>query len=130
MIEFLADTIAIIRHFAKTGRIGLKAKNIFKGADKGEYLIYISVISIVEIMYLAESKRIPVNLEDVIKTIRNSDNYYIVDISVGIVEIAKTIKGLELHDRLIVATAKYLDHPILSCDKAISCLKEVEVIWK
>ena len=34
MIEFLADTVAIIRHFAKAGRIGLKAKNIFKGADK------------------------------------------------------------------------------------------------
>lgn len=129
-MECLADTVAIIRHFAKTGKIGLKAKRILKGADKGKNSIHISTISIVEIMYLAERKRIQVNLEDVIRKIQNSDNYYFVDLSVGIVEIAKTIKGLELHDRLIVATGKYLDYPILTCDKSLSSLKEVEVIWK
>lgn len=130
-MEFVADTVAIIvRHFAKTGKIGLKAKKILKGADKGENLIYISVISVAEIMYLAERKRIPLNLEDFIKQIQDSDNYFFVDLTIGIVNIAKTIKGLELHDRLIVATGKYFNYPILSCDKSFSNLKEVKVIWK
>jgi PIN domain nuclease of toxin-antitoxin system len=129
-MEYLADTVAIIRHFAKTGVIGKKAKQILRDADAGKNTIYISVISIVEILYLAERNKIPINFEEVKRRLNESDNYQVIDLSLDIVEVAKTIQGLELHDRLIVATGKYLAIPILTSDLPISNSNLIDVIWK
>ncbi len=129
-MEYLADTVAIIRHFAKTGVIGKRAKQILRNADAGKNTIYVSVISIVEIMYLAERNKIPINLEEVKEQLNESDNYQVVDLSLDIIEVAKTIQGLELHDRLIVATGKYLAIPILTSDLLISNSNLIDVIWK
>ena len=129
-MEYLADTVAIIRHFAKTGVIGKKAKQILRDADAGKNTIYISVISIVEIMYLAERNKISISLEEVKKQLNESDNYQVVDLSLDVIEVAKMTQGLELHDRLIVATGKYLAIPILTSDLLISNSNLIDVIWK
>jgi len=34
-MAYLADTVAIIRHFSKSGKIGKRAKQIPKNADDG-----------------------------------------------------------------------------------------------
>ena len=47
-----------------------------------------------------------------------------------IVETAKTIPGLELHDRLILATALFCDIPILTGDQVITDAGVIDVIWK
>jgi PIN domain nuclease of toxin-antitoxin system len=70
-MEYLADTVALIRHLSGTGRIGKAAKEILKAADQGEHIIYISIISMVEII--------------------KSDNYHIIDLDMEIVETAKEI---------------------------------------
>ena len=58
-MQYLADTVAIIRHFASVGKIGKAAKSILQDADNGKNKILISIISIVEILYLSERNRIP-----------------------------------------------------------------------
>ncbi|MCK4763806.1 MAG: PIN domain-containing protein [Candidatus Aminicenantes bacterium] len=129
-MEYLADTVAVLRYLARIGRIGKEAREILKATDEGENLIYISVISMVEIMYLTEANKIPVDFNSIKEKILRSDNYRIIDLSMEIVGIAKENKGLELHDRLIVATGIYLGTPILTCDKAIVDSNSIEVIWK
>jgi len=129
-MEYLADTVALVRHFSKNGQIGKRAKQILKDADLGDHIIYISIISMVEVMYLTDANRIPLNFGDIKKKILNSDNYRIIDLTMEIVEIARTIEGLELHDRLIVATGKYLNIPILTTDHSIENSGIIEVIWK
>ena len=128
-MEYLADTVAIIRHFAKTGKIGKAAKQILRDADKGEKTILISVISMTEVLYLAERNRIPLNFQKVKDKLEHLDNYRIIDLDLDIVETAKRIQGLELHDRLIVATALFWDVPILTSDQMISDAGIVDVIW-
>ena len=51
-MEYLADTVAIIRHFANVGKIGKAAKSILRDADNGINKILISIISMVEILGL------------------------------------------------------------------------------
>jgi PIN domain nuclease of toxin-antitoxin system len=51
------------------------------------------------------------------------------DLDMDIVGISKTIQGLELHDRLIVATALFLKVPILTSDEVIKEAGVVSVIW-
>jgi len=128
-MTYLADTVTVIRHFSETGRIGKKAKTILDAADQGKHHIYISVISMVEIMYLSEKKRIRIDLAETQAMIRDSTNYSIVDLTPDIVTRAQEIKFPELHDRLIIATASYLKVPILTSDKRIREIDDVETIW-
>ncbi len=57
-MEYLADTVAVVRHFSKSGKIGKDAHDILRQADVGKNTIWISIISIAEIMYLSEGNRI------------------------------------------------------------------------
>jgi len=129
-LQYLADTVAIIRHFANVGKIGKAAKLILQDSDSGKNTILISIISIVEILYLSERNKIPLDFEDVRRKILPLDNYRIVDLDFDIVETAKTVQGLELHDRLIVSTSLSLNVPILTSDQIIKDSGQVDVIWK
>ena len=80
-MEYLADTVTIIRYFAKTGKIGKRAKAILNDAEKGKHRIFISVLSLVEIMYLSQKMRISTNLAETLTIINNSENYMIVDLN-------------------------------------------------
>ena len=129
-MQYLADTVAIIRHFANVGKIGKAAKLILQDADSGKNTILISIISIVEILYLSERNKIPLDFEDVRRKLLPLDNFRIVDLDFDIVETAKTVQGLELHDRLIVSTSLSLNVPILTSDQIIKDSDQVDVIWK
>jgi len=129
-LQYLADTVAIIRHFANVGKIGKAAKLILQDADSGKNTILISIISIVEILYLSERNKIPLDFEDVRHKLLPLDNFRIVDLDFDIVETAKTVQGLELHDRLIVSTSLSLNVPILTSDQIIKDSGQVDVIWE
>ena len=73
-MEYLADTVAIIRYFSSSGYLPKKVKEIFLSADEGENVISISIISIVEIMYLAERNKIKLNLDEFKKKIENKSS--------------------------------------------------------
>ncbi|ODS39322.1 MAG: hypothetical protein A7316_05865 [Candidatus Altiarchaeales archaeon WOR_SM1_86-2] len=123
-MEHAADTVTIIRHFTNTGKIGKKAKLILDGAENGEHHVFISVISLVEIMYLSQKHRIDIDLDETLEIINNSLNYSIVDLTPQIVKIAESIDYPELHDKLILSTAKYLGTPLLTGDRKIrNCMK-------
>ena len=128
-MHYLADTVAIIRHFAKIGAIGKTAKQLLRDADRGKVTIFLSIISLVEILYLSERHKIPLDI-DVVKTqLHALDNYRIVDLDLEIVETAKRVTGLELHDRLIVASALSVHVPILTSDEMIRESGIVQTIW-
>ncbi len=115
--------------FSKTGKMGNNAGRILRDADSGLHTIGISIISLVEILYLSEKNRIPLDFRDAKNRIRHVDNYKMIDLDMDIVEISKTVQGLELHDRLIVATALFLNVPILTSDQVIKDAGVVSVIW-
>jgi len=50
-MNYLADTVTIIRHFSKSGRIGRKASSILEIVEEGEHHLFLSTISLVEILF-------------------------------------------------------------------------------
>ena len=129
-MEYLADTVTVIRHFARTGKVGNKAKVILSDAEEGRHRIFISVISLVEIMYLSQKMRININLAETLKIINSSENFMVVDLNSQIVLFAESIRFPELIDRLILATAKYLGVPLITPDEAIRKTGNIEAIWQ
>ena len=81
-----------------------------------------------EVLYLFEKNRIEVGLlhtEDLLK----GQNYQFEPLNLEILKTAAEIDDIpELHDRLIAATAKYLDIPIITNDPLIKKSKFVTIL--
>ena len=124
-MQYLVDTVGLVRHFTKNGRMGHTAEHILKTGNG----LAISVISLMEIMYLAEKHRIAINLTETLTRITKSSRYTIVNLSPDILQVAETIDFYELHDRLILATAKRHELKVISSDGAFSTVEGIETIW-
>ena len=112
-------------------RLGQQARKILQEADAGEHTIFVSAISLMEILYLAQAKKITVDLAEVMTLISNSPNYTLVPIDADVVLATASVDDVpELHDRIIVGTAKHLQVPLLTSDQAISQSNHVQTIWK
>lgn len=128
-MQYLLDTVTLVRHFSGKGKLGDKAVRILDGLqESGDYL-YISVISLMEIMYLAEKNRIEINLSKTLDLIQTSSQYSVIDLNPEILQVAETIAFPELHDRLILATAKWLGIKIISSDGEFEKVPEIEIVW-
>ena len=129
-MAYCADTVTIIRHFSQSGAIGKEARNILTAAEKGKHRIHISVLSLAEIVYLSQKNRIIIDLAETIRIIYTSENYSIIDLSPDIVTVADSIEFYELFDRLIIATARFLDVPLLTSDNKIRTSNLIKVVWE
>lgn len=129
-MEYLADTVAIVRHLRGHSALGPHAAGILQGADTGEHHIYLSAITLMEILYLSEAKRIDVPLVELIGLVSESANYEIVPVNTDVVLAAAEVDDVpELHDRIIVGTAKWLGVPLLTADEVISRSRHTRTIW-
>ena len=128
-MEYLLDTNAIVRHFAQISKLGKKAKEIISRAEKDQHQLFVSIISLIEIMYLSEKKRIPLTLDEIINDLNKKECYSIVEFDVEILKKAASFHFYELHDRLILATAMVLGMPVISSDKKFDSVEDIEVIW-
>jgi len=129
-VDYLVDTVALVRHLRAARNLGPRARNILRQADGGQHRVFISGVTLMEILYLSEKKRIPVGLESVRDLLIKRDNYQIFPVDMDVVMTASLIDDVsELHDRLIVATAKWLQIAIVTNDPVISASKHIETIW-
>ncbi len=126
---FLLDTVTIIRHFSNSGKIGKKALEILNSVEKSDTEFAISVISLMEIMYLSEKNRIGIDLQKTFSIIAETSGYQIIDLNLEIIKTASQIQFYELHDRIIIASALWLGIPIITSDSQFSKIKDLEIIW-
>jgi predicted nucleic acid-binding protein len=91
----------------------------FLAADLGDNIIIIPAIVLMEILYLFEKNRIKIDLIQT-EELLQSKNYQCEPLSLEILKTAAEISDIpELHDRLIAATARYLDIPLITNDPVI-----------
>jgi PIN domain nuclease of toxin-antitoxin system len=129
-MEYLADTVAIVRHLCEHPALGREARQILRDADAGLHRVHLSAITLMEILYLSEAGRIDVSLAELVSTVSKSRNYLIVPVDADILLAAIGIDDVpELHDRIIVATAKYLNVPILTGDQVIAESRHIQTCW-
>ncbi|EFK11435.1 PIN domain protein [delta proteobacterium NaphS2] len=125
-MQYLLDTVTVVRHFSAMGKIGEEARKILNSSESS---FIISVISLMEIMYLAEKKRIAISLRDTFAQIESSSLYSTIDLTPEILKTAEVTAFGELHDRLILSTAKWLEIPIISSDKGFQGIEGIQVVW-
>jgi PIN domain nuclease of toxin-antitoxin system len=129
-MDCLADTVAIVRHLRQHPALGRNAASILQEADQGLHRIYLSAITLMEVLYLSEAGRIDLRLDELVATIARASNYEVVPVDAEVTLAAVAIDDVpELHDRIIVATARYLGVPILTGDRVIAASQHVQTLW-
>ena len=133
MADFVADTHALIWYLEDSPLLGAKARVAFSESERGEGVIFIPTICLVEIVYLLEKGRIPPDLKTKLDNeIQEGETGLIfADLNLEIANLVASVPRSEipdLPDRIIAATALYLNLPVISRDKRIS-LSSIETIW-
>ena len=90
--------------------------------------IYVPIISLAEALHQIDKQRFNITWDGLISSIRNNEAYKIVPLNEDVLDKAVFLKGLEIHDRLIVATALVTGSILVSKDKEIRATG-LNVIW-
>ena len=129
-MNFLADTHALLWHFTNNSQISSKAKDLFDRCEKGECIIFIPSIVIAECLSIFDRKKVSFNFKALFDRIRRSENYVMIPLDHRILlQMTETKEVSELHDKIIVATAKLLDLPLITKDARLLRLKTIAVVW-
>ena len=128
---YVVDTVTLVWHPEKHRRLGAQARSILQEADQGHHTIVISGVTLMEILYLSERRRISVDLTILKNLLARNQNYSVTPVSFEIIEATASIDDIpELHDRVIAGTAAWLNIPILTNDPAMTASRHVRTIWR
>lgn len=129
-MNHITDTHALLWHFTDSPKISPKAKNLFDQCERGECIIFIPSIVIAECLSIFDRKKVEFNFKTLFERIRKSENYVLIPLDHKILlKMVETREVSELHDKIIVATAKLLELPLITKDSHLLTLKTITAIW-
>lgn len=124
-MNVVVDTHALLWLLNNDKRLSLKARNSINKASK----VFIPSIVLLELLYLLEKKGKRDLFARILRAIRNDNQYVVIALDSAVVEeISKHKLSIEIHDRIIIATASLLRIPIVTKDKTIQQVYR-KTIW-
>jgi PIN domain nuclease of toxin-antitoxin system len=129
-MNFVTDTHALLWWFTDSPRLSANASAIFAGCEQGEHVIFVPAIVIAEALSIFDKKRVTFDFRKLFRKINDSDNFIIIALDSPILQKMVDLKDIpELHDKIIVSTAKYLNLPIITKDEWLQSLPHIRTIW-
>jgi len=127
--SYVTDTHSLVWYFSDSPRLSAGAFKAFENTVENGSIIVPTVV-LAEIMYIAKKGRIEMTFSETVEKIEEMENFEIVPLDMDILNIADKIEyELEMHDRLITATAIFFNVPIITKDQMIKDSGLCEVIW-
>lgn len=128
-MDFITDTHSLVWYFTEDPRLSKKAFEAFEGTIK-EGTVVVPAVVLAEIMYIAKRGRITLTFEETLKKIGEYENFSIAPLDADILKTADRIEtDMEMHDKLIVATALYYEAKLITRDEQIRKAGIVSVVW-
>ena len=133
MPDAVIDTHSLIWYLEDSPRLGPAARRICDACDRGEIIVYIPTICLVEIIYLQEKGRIPADLKAMLDTELHAGTSGLA-LAALTPEVADAVASVpraeipDMPDRIIAATAFHLGLPLITRDRRIQ-LADVNTIW-
>jgi predicted nucleic acid-binding protein len=127
---YVTDAHGFLWFLSKDERLGKRALEIFRSCDKGQEIIVIPSIVLLECMYVCEKKRIGIEFREIIQKIQGTLNYPVYPLDEEIVLECQDVGEIaEVHDRVIVATTKLLNAKLITKDVSIMNSNIVGTLW-
>ncbi|MBE9508914.1 MAG: PIN domain-containing protein [Chloroflexi bacterium] len=134
MNTYVTDTHALLWHLAQDPALSAPAADLFRQADTGSTEIIIPSIVLVEIVYLCERQRVPRDRVDRVMALPGmpGSRYRVTPLDESVVQMLRRIprdQVSDMPDRIIGATALYLDLPLITRDKKLLGSKLLACVW-
>ena len=113
-------------------RLGKHARRIFQECEHGHHSIVVPIVVLEETARLVERKvvRLTVSFRRWAENLDRSTNFQIQPYTIEILLEAVPLHAIrDPADRVIVATARRLGHPLITADEVIQDGKWVETVW-
>ena len=118
-MRYVTDTHSLVWYFTDDPHLSKMALEAFESTIK-EGLIIVPSVVLAEIMYISKKGKITLGFEETIGRIEEYENFDIAPLDVDILRVANQIEvDLEMHDRLIMATAIYFNAILITKDEQI-----------
>ncbi|MGL5834365.1 MAG: type II toxin-antitoxin system VapC family toxin [Waterburya sp.] len=133
-MAIIADTHAIIWYLVEPERLSQVALDALEGSITAGEPVYISVISLIEICYLIEKRRITSDLLQRIQEVLNEPNPSLVVAPINLA-ISLAVQNIDrdsvpdMPDRIIAATALHLNLSLVTRDRKIQAEQSIVTIW-
>lgn len=128
--KYVIDTHALVWYLAADRRLGTKAKRIIESAESGQATIVVSVIVLLETIRLIEKGVVNQPITSIVDLLQEHPCYEIVPIDIDTVfAVSQFPNSVDLHDRIIMATAKAHQAVIITKDSFITQQKGLRSLW-
>lgn len=133
MNSLVLDTHSVIWFLAVSTRLSTVARQAIRDAIDNNFPVYVSVISIVEVIYLVEKGRFSDQvLEDLLDAIKEpTSGIQLADLTA---DDAVTLQSVprsdvpDMPDRIIAATALHLGLPLVTADSRLQAAS-IPTVW-
>lgn len=127
---FVVDTHTLAWFISNDPKISDTAKTILCKAEESEVEVIVPTIVLAELLYISQKKKILPGMKEVLKKINEGGGFVIVPFDLPVFEeLIRLLQDFELHDGIIVATAKLYGAKVLTKDEKITKCGVIEVIW-
>jgi len=128
-MHYTTDAHSLVWYFTEDAKLSKRALGSFEETIE-EGSVIAPTIVLAEIMFIAQKGRITLTFRQTLAKIEAYENFEVAPLDVSVLEISDTLKvDLEMHDRLIVATALYFNSPLITKDSQIRDSKVIRTIW-
>ena len=124
---FVADTHAWVYYLLN--KLPSKSNDIFTSVENGKDIIYVPSICLSECVHLIGTDKVLLTYNELFSRFEKSSNFIVAPLTFEITKLIPEIHLNELHDRIIVATTKFLDTTLITKDKEIMRSKIVKTVW-
>ena len=128
-MDYVVDTHALVWYFLDDDRLSSDARAaIEETVDSGEVIVPAVVLA--EVMYIAEKGRVGLSFRKTLEEMESCQNFVVLPLDLGVLRATDQVRGdLEMHDRIIVATARMRGAELITCDQEIMDSGMIETIW-
>lgn len=132
MIRAIADTHAVVWYLIGDKRLSAAARQVFSEAETEGHQIGLSSISVAEIVYLVEKRRLADSvLETLLEVLEQDGVLTCLPFDLATAQAMRKVQRRivpDMPDRMIGATASQLSVPVISRDAQIQA-SSVDSIW-
>ena len=126
---FVVDTHALVWYMLDDNeRLTMAAREVLNGAEEGKFGVILPAIVVAEAIYVGEKYDLPVSFQHIADLIRSKPKFIVIPLDLPVLEKMAVIgTRMEMHDRIIAATAQTFGVPVITKDRAFEGV--VETLW-